>query len=131
MRRLCVFCGSNPGHDPAYRAVAGEVGGVLARQGIGIVYGGARIGLMGALADAALAEGGEVIGVIPQALVDREIGHPGITQLRVVGSMHERKALMADLADGFVALPVASAPSKSCSRCGPTLSSTGWLLPGS
>jgi uncharacterized protein (TIGR00730 family) len=105
MRRICVFCGSNPGHDPAYRALAEEVGGVLARQGMGIVYGGGRIGLMGALADAALAAGGEVIGVIPQALVDREIGHRGITELRVVGSMHERKALMADLADGFIALP--------------------------
>jgi uncharacterized protein (TIGR00730 family) len=77
----------------------------LARQGIGIVYGGGRIGLMGAVADAALAAGGEVIGVIPQALLDREIGHRGVTELRVVGSMHERKALMADLADGFVALP--------------------------
>jgi uncharacterized protein (TIGR00730 family) len=105
MRRLCVFCGSNPGHDPAHRALAGEVGRFLARQGIGIVYGGGRIGLMGALADAALAAGGEVIGVIPQALMVREIGHQGITELRVVGSMHERKASMADLADGFVALP--------------------------
>jgi uncharacterized protein (TIGR00730 family) len=105
MRRLCVFCGSNPGHDPVYRALAREVGSVLAQKGIGIVYGGGRIGLMGALADAALAAGGEVIGVIPQALLDREIGHQGVTELRVVKSMHERKALMADLADGFVALP--------------------------
>jgi uncharacterized protein (TIGR00730 family) len=105
MRRLCVFCGSNPGHDPAYRALAEEVGSVLARQGIGLVYGGGRIGLMGSLADAALAARGEVIGVIPQSLMDREIGHTGLTELRVVGSMHERKALMADLVDGFVALP--------------------------
>jgi uncharacterized protein (TIGR00730 family) len=105
MRRLCVFCGSNPGHDPAYRALAEEVGRVLAREGIGIVFGGGRIGLMGALADAALAARGEVIGVIPQALMDREIGHTGLTELRVVSSMHERKALMADLVDGFVALP--------------------------
>jgi uncharacterized protein (TIGR00730 family) len=105
MRRLCVFCGSNPGHDPAHRALAGAVGRFFAQQGIGIVYGGGRIGLMGALADAALAANGEVIGVIPQALVDREIGHPGVTELQVVGSMHERKALMADLADAFVALP--------------------------
>jgi uncharacterized protein (TIGR00730 family) len=105
MRRLCVFCGSNPGHDPAYRALAEEVGRVLAREGIGIVFGGGRIGLMGALADAALAARGEVIGVIPQALIDREIGHTGLTELRVVGSMHERKALMADVVDGFVALP--------------------------
>lgn len=79
MRRLCVFCGSNAGHDPAYRAVAEQVGQFLARRAVGIVYGGGRIGLMGALADAALAAGGEVIGVIPQALVDREIGHPGVT----------------------------------------------------
>jgi uncharacterized protein (TIGR00730 family) len=105
MRRLCVFCGSNPGHDPAYRALAEEVGRVLAREGIAIVFGGGHIGLMGALADAALAARGEVIGVIPQALIDREIGHTGLTELRVVGSMHERKALMADLVDGFVALP--------------------------
>jgi uncharacterized protein (TIGR00730 family) len=105
MRRLCVFCGSNPGHDPAYRALAEEVGSVLARQGIGIVYGGGHIGLMGSLADAALAARGEVIGVIPQSLMDREIGHTGLSDLRVVGSMHERKALMADLVDGFVALP--------------------------
>jgi uncharacterized protein (TIGR00730 family) len=105
MRRLCVFCGSNPGHDPGHRALAGEVGRFFAQQGIGIVYGGGRIGLMGALADAALAANGEVIGVIPQALVDREIAHPGVTELQVVGSMHERKALMADLADAFVALP--------------------------
>jgi uncharacterized protein (TIGR00730 family) len=105
MRRLCVFCGSNPGHDPAYRALAEEVGRVLAREGIGIVFGGGRIGLMGSLADAALAARGEVIGVIPQSLMDREVGHTGLTELRVVGSMHERKALMADLVDGFVALP--------------------------
>jgi uncharacterized protein (TIGR00730 family) len=105
MRRLCVFCGSNAGHDPAYRAVAVELGQFLARRGIGIVYGGGRIGLMGAVADAALVAGGEVIGVIPQALMDREIGHAGLTELRVVGSMHERKASMADLVDGFVALP--------------------------
>jgi uncharacterized protein (TIGR00730 family) len=105
MRRLCVFCGSNPGNDPAYRALAASFGQFLARQGIGIVYGGGRIGLMGALADAALDAGGDVIGVIPQALLDREIGHEGLTELKVVGSMHERKALMAKLADGFVALP--------------------------
>jgi uncharacterized protein (TIGR00730 family) len=105
MRRLCIFCGSNPGNSPAYRAVAIALGELLARRGIGIVYGGGRVGLMGALADAALAAGAHVIGVIPQALVDREIGHGGLTELRVVKSMHERKALMAELADGFVALP--------------------------
>lgn len=103
--RLCVFCGSNPGRDPGYRRLAERLGQTLARRGIGVVYGGGRVGLMGALADATLAAGGEVIGVIPQALLDREIGHRGLTDLRVVGSMHERKALMAELADGFVALP--------------------------
>jgi uncharacterized protein (TIGR00730 family) len=105
IRRLCVFCGSSAGRDPAYRRLAEALARTLAERGIGIVYGGGRVGLMGALADAALAAGGEVIGVIPQALIDREIGHGGLTELRVVGSMHERKALMAELADGFVALP--------------------------
>jgi uncharacterized protein (TIGR00730 family) len=105
IRRLCVFCGSNVGRDPAYVRLAEALGATLAKRGIGIVYGGGRVGLMGALADAALVAGGEVIGVMPQALIDREIGHRGLTQLRIVGSMHERKALMAELADGFVALP--------------------------
>lgn len=105
MKRLCVFCGSNSGHDPVYSALAAQLGRVLAQRRIGLVYGGGRIGLMGVVADAALAAGGEVIGVIPKALLDREQGHRGLTELRVVGSMHERKALMAELADGFVALP--------------------------
>jgi uncharacterized protein (TIGR00730 family) len=105
MNRLCVFCGSSPGHDPAYSASAARLGQVLAKRGIGLVYGGGRVGLMGVLADGALAAGGEVIGVIPQALLDREIGHRGLTQLRVVDSMHARKALMGELADGFIALP--------------------------
>jgi uncharacterized protein (TIGR00730 family) len=105
IRRLCIFCGSSLGRDPAYRQLAAELGRALARRGIGVVYGGGGVGLMGALADGTLAAGGEVIGVIPQALLDREIGHRGLTQLRVVGSMHERKAIMAELADGFVALP--------------------------
>src|SRR5829696_1554658 len=105
MRRLCVFCGSSPGADPAYAAATAELGEALARAGIGLVYGGASVGLMGIVADAAAAAGGEVVGVIPQALVDREIAHPGLTELHVVGSMHERKAMMADLADGFIALP--------------------------
>jgi len=105
VRRLCVFCGSSAGRDPAYRQLAEALGRTLAERGIGLVYGGGRVGLMGALADAALAAGGAVIGVIPQALLDREIGHRGLTDLRVVGSMHERKALMAELGDGFVALP--------------------------
>jgi uncharacterized protein (TIGR00730 family) len=105
VRRLCVFCGSSPGARPAYGEAAEEFGRILVAEGIGVVYGGGKVGLMGRLADAVLAEGGEVIGVLPQALVAKEIGHPGVDDLRVVGSMHERKALMADLSDGFVALP--------------------------
>jgi len=105
MRRLCVFSGSSPGGHPDYALAAQELGHALARQGIGLVYGGAQVGLMGAIADATLEAGGSVIGVIPQALVDREIAHPGLTDLQVVGSMHERKAQMAELADGFIALP--------------------------
>jgi uncharacterized protein (TIGR00730 family) len=105
VRRLCVFCGSSPGARAAYGEAAEEVGRLLAGRGIGLVYGGGAVGLMGRLADAVLAEGGEAIGVIPEALMAREIGHRGLSELRVVGSMHERKALMADLADGFVALP--------------------------
>src|SRR6476661_8968545 len=105
MERLCVFCGSSPGHDPAYAAAAAQLGRVLAQRGIGLVYGGGRVGLMGVLADAALAAGGEVIGVIPQALLERELGHRGLTDLRVVDSMHARKALMGELAGGFIALP--------------------------
>lgn len=103
--RLCVFCGSNAGHDPIYMAAARLLGESLARNGIDLVYGGASVGLMGAVADSALAHGGRVIGVMPQALVDKEIAHNGLSDLRVVGSMHERKALMAELADGFIALP--------------------------
>ena len=105
MRRICVFCGSNSGRLPAYREAAAALGRTLAGRGIGLVYGGASVGLMGAVADAALAAGGEAIGVIPRALMDRELGHPGLTELRVVGSMHARKAMMAELSDGFVALP--------------------------
>jgi len=105
MERLCVFSGSSPGAHPDYARAAQELGCALTGAGIGLVYGGASVGLMGAVADAALEAGGEVIGVIPQALVDHEIAHPGLSELRIVSSMHERKALMADLADGFVALP--------------------------
>jgi uncharacterized protein (TIGR00730 family) len=105
LKRICVFCGANAGRDPAYREAAQALGTTLAREGLGLVYGGASIGLMGAVADAARAAGGEVIGVIPRALMKREIAHAGLADLRVVGSMHERKALMAELADGFVALP--------------------------
>jgi uncharacterized protein (TIGR00730 family) len=105
IRRLCVFCGSSPGGDPGYAACARELGELLTRRGIGLVYGGARAGLMGTLADAVLEAGGEVTGVIPKALLEREIAHLGLTDLRTVDSMHERKALMADLSDGFLALP--------------------------
>lgn len=105
MNRICVYCGSSPGARPEYRAAAETLGRTLARRGLGLVYGGGRVGLMGALADACLAAGGEVIGVIPEALQAWEVGHVGLTRLHVVASMHERKALMADLADGFVALP--------------------------
>jgi uncharacterized protein (TIGR00730 family) len=105
MRRLCVFSGSSPGGHPAYVQAAEELGRALAAQDLGLVYGGAHVGLMGAIADAALEAGGEVVGVIPQALVDREIAHTGLNELHVVGSMHERKAKMADLSDGFIALP--------------------------
>jgi len=105
MRRVCVYAGSNPGRDPAYAQAASALATLLAERGTGIVYGGGKVGLMGVLADAALAAGGEVIGVMPRALIDREIGHDGLSELRIVGSMHERKALMAEQADAFVALP--------------------------
>ncbi len=105
MRSICVFCGSSPGDDPAYAAAARVLGHTLAHDGITLVYGGGRVGLMGVLADAVLDAGGEAIGVIPKSLLKREIGHPGLTDLRVVGSMHERKALMSELSDGFIALP--------------------------
>ncbi len=105
IRRLCVFCGSNSGNDPRFIEAARELGQTLAAEGIGLVYGGASVGLMGAVADGALVVGGEVIGVMPRRLVEKEIAHKGAMDLRIVDSMHERKALMAELADGFVALP--------------------------
>ena len=105
LNRLCVFCGSSSGRNPAYLAVAAELGRLLAERRIGLVYGGASIGLMGAVADAVQTAGGEVIGVIPRALVEWEVAHTGLADLRVVASMHERKALMAELSDGFIALP--------------------------
>lgn len=105
LRRVCVYCGSNAGARPTYAAAARRMGSLLGARGIGLVYGGGKVGLMGVAADAALVAGAEVIGVIPQSLVDRELAHQGITELRVVRTMHERKALMADLADAFVALP--------------------------
>ena len=105
MNSLCVFCGSNSGASPAYAEAAAGLGRLLARRGLTLVYGGGRVGLMGVVADAALAAGGRVIGVIPEALATRELAHSGVTEMRVVGSMHERKALMSELSDGFLALP--------------------------
>jgi len=105
VKSVCVFCGSHPGDDPAYEEAARALGETLAEAGIELVYGGGHVGLMGSVADAALAAGGEVTGVIPKALVDREIAHTGLTRLHVVGSMHERKAMMSELSEGFVALP--------------------------
>ncbi|HJU42381.1 MAG TPA: TIGR00730 family Rossman fold protein [Vicinamibacterales bacterium] len=105
MRRVCVFCGSNVGQQHAYAEAAQTMGALLARRGIGLVYGGGNVGLMGVIADAALAAGGDVIGVIPQALANREIAHTGVSALHVVDSMHTRKAMMAELSDAFVAMP--------------------------
>src|SRR5438105_1694816 len=105
MRRLCVFCGSSAGSRPEYLDAARRFGGLLAGRGVGLVFGAGHIGLMGVLADAVLAGGGTAAGVIPQALVDKELAHRGLTELHVVGTMHQRKALMADLADAFLALP--------------------------
>jgi uncharacterized protein (TIGR00730 family) len=105
IRRVCVFCGSSPGSDPEYARVARDVGTLLARNSVGLVYGGGKTGLMGEIADAVLDAGGEVTGVIPGHLGTREVAHTGLTELRVVKTMHERKAMMADLADGFVGLP--------------------------
>jgi hypothetical protein len=105
MRRVCVFCGSSVGQRPLYREAAARLGRLLAERGIEVVFGGGHVGLMGVLADAALAVGGRVIGVIPQALEERELAHRSLSELHVVESMHARKALMADLADGFIALP--------------------------
>ena len=105
MNAVCVFCGSHPGNDPAYAEAAQRLGRTLAERDITLVYGGGHVGLMGVIADSALGAGGEVIGVMPRSLVDREIGHTGLTKLHVVSSMHERKALMSELSEGFVALP--------------------------
>jgi uncharacterized protein (TIGR00730 family) len=105
LRAVCVFCGSNAGTRDDYAKAAADVGHVIAERGLSLVYGGAAVGLMGTLADAALAAGGKVIGVIPKALVEREIAHAGLTELREVKSMHERKALMADSSDAFLAMP--------------------------
>ena len=103
--RIAIYCGANGGHDPVFKKAAAGLAAFLARQRIGIVYGGGRVGLMGAVADAALAAGGEVIGVIPHSLMEKELGHTGLTALHVPRSMHERKQMMVDLSDGFIALP--------------------------
>ena len=104
-KRVCVYCGSNPGNSVEYAEAAQALGRALAVRGIEVVYGGGRRGLMGAVADSALAAGGRVVGVMPQALVDMEIAHRGLTEMHIVGSMHERKALMTSLSDAFVILP--------------------------
>lgn len=105
IKRVCVYCGSNSGSDPKYVESARALGEELARRGLGLVYGGGRVGLMGTIADAAIAAGGKVIGVIPRALATKEIAHSGLSELHVVDSMHERKAMMAELADAFIAMP--------------------------
>lgn len=105
MKRICVFCASNPGTNPAYQQLANTLGQLIAERGQTLVFGGGRVGLMGAVADGALGAGGEVIGVMPHALVQREAAHRGLTQLHIVDSMHERKAMMAELSDGFIAMP--------------------------
>ena len=105
MKRICVFCGSSSGLDPVYLKTAADVGAFLASRDIELVYGGGRVGLMGRIADSVLANGGNVIGVIPESLAKKEIAHEGLTELHVVNSMHERKAMMAEFADGFIAMP--------------------------
>ena len=102
MKRIAVYCGSSTGHDPTYKRAAVALGHALVERGIGLVFGGGRVGLMGVIADAVLAKGGDVRGVIPKALATKELAHTGVTELVVVKSMHERKAMMADLADGFL-----------------------------
>lgn len=102
---VCVFCGSSPGRQPEYASLAKSLGGALARRGLALVYGGGRVGLMGVVADAVLAEGGRAVGVIPKALARKEVAHEGLSELEVVATMHERKARMAELADAFLALP--------------------------
>ncbi|WP_299322175.1 TIGR00730 family Rossman fold protein [Parasphingopyxis sp.] len=105
MNRLAVYCGANSGTEPHFVRTAERLGGELAARGIGLVYGGGKLGLMGVIADSALDAGGEVHGVIPEALVDLEVAHQGLTELHIVSSMHERKAKMTDLCDGFIAMP--------------------------
>jgi uncharacterized protein (TIGR00730 family) len=105
MKAVCVYCGSSPGKRPEYAAAAVEMGKALVRRGLALVYGGGNVGLMGIVADSVLAEGGTAIGIIPEALMDKEVGHRGLTELHVVRNMHERKQMMADRADAFIAMP--------------------------
>lgn len=105
MKSVCVFCGSGYGNRQSYRDAASELGRIFASEGIRLVYGGSKLGLMGIIADACLTAGGEVTGVIPRSMTEREIAHTGLNDLRIVGSMHERKALMAQLSDAFIAMP--------------------------
>jgi uncharacterized protein (TIGR00730 family) len=105
MKRICVYCGSNPGADPAFCEAGRALGGLLAERGLGLVYGGASVGVMGAVADGVLARGGAAIGVLPHFFATKEVAHDGLDELIIVDSMHERKALMAELSDGFIALP--------------------------
>jgi len=105
MKSVCVFCGSNPGQDPVYRTAAAQVGRRLAERGLRLVYGGGSVGLMGVVADAALAAGGQAVGVLPLSMSETEVAHRGLTELRIVPGMHERKALMNELSDAFLTLP--------------------------
>ncbi len=105
IKRLCVYCGSSPGKKSEYGAAARQLGSIMVSKNIGLVYGGASVGIMGEIADSVIKGGGEVIGVIPQSLLEKEVAHTGLSDLRVVDSMHKRKALMAELSDGFIALP--------------------------
>ena len=105
LKSICLFCGSSPGTNPAFKVAAAGLGTTLAHNNIRLIYGGGHVGLMGVAADACLAAGGEVVGVIPKKLMEKEVGHTGLTQMHVVDTMHERKALMTDLCDGFIALP--------------------------
>mgnify|MGYP000651644877 CR=1 FL=1 len=105
IRKICVYCGSNPGNRPDYIDAARRLAGVLVEKGIDLVYGGAGVGIMGAIASTVMEKGGHVTGIMPEGLVEKEIAHPSLSEMHVVGTMHERKALMADLADGFIAMP--------------------------